>query len=96
MIATKQVTKSRTFFRVFDRFSFKKAREAEEAEIKLLENFTNMSKCLTSITIPVSHPINDIARNIREFSGVNEKINQSKEIQKVLLSEHSVLIYIFK
>lgn len=83
MIVTKQVSKSRTFFRIFDRFSFKKAREAEESEIKLLENFTNISKCLTSITIPVSHPINDIARNIREFSGLDEKISQSKDIQKV-------------
>lgn len=84
MIVAKQgVSKSRNFFRVFDRFSFKKAREAEDSEIKLLEDFTNISKCLTSIIIPVHHPINEIAKNIRDFNGIDEKLSQSTEIQKV-------------
>lgn len=74
------VTKSSTLTRVYDRFTGKLAEEAEKSDIKLLEEFTTLTKCMSNFAIPVCHPINDVAEKIRALKSLNKSTAQVNEV----------------
>ena len=81
--ALSTATKGNLFRRVYDRVSGKVAEDAQKADIEMLEEFTKLTKCLGEITIPVDHPINDLAARIRAQSHIEKSSKEVKDVVNV-------------
>lgn len=81
--ALSTTTKDNLFRRVYDRVSGKVAEDAQKLDIEMLEEFTKLTKCLGEITIPVDHPINDLAAKIRAQSYIEKSSNEVKDVVSV-------------
>ena len=88
-VSVSVVAKSSVFTRVYDRFSGKLAEEAEKADIKLLEEFTVLTKCMSDFAIAESHPINDVAQKIRALKSLDES---NAQISDVVLVKDATLL----
>jgi hypothetical protein len=86
------VAKSSIFTRVYDRFSGKLAEQSEKSDIKLLEEFTVLTKCMSDFAIRESHPINDVAQKIRELKCLDES---NAQINGVVVVKDATLLNIF-
>lgn len=83
------VARSSILTRVYDRFSGKLAEEVEKADIKLLEEFTVLTKCMSDFAIPERHPINDVAQKIRALKSLDES---KAEINEIVTVKDAILL----